>query len=59
VMISNSSENLDYYLDKKNCKTDKLNVRSVRYMLMGVGFINQCYREEYALIRKIILEPCA
>ena len=34
-MISNTSENLDYYLDREPLKTDKLNVRSVKFYADG------------------------
>lgn len=35
AMISNTKENLDYYLDKEPLKTDKLNVRSVKFYADG------------------------
>ncbi len=35
AMISNNSENLDYYLDKGPIKTDRLNVRSVKVYADG------------------------
>ena len=35
AMISNTKENLDYYLDKEPLKTEKLNVRSVKFYADG------------------------
>lgn len=35
AMISNTKENLDYYLNKEPLKTDKLNVRSVKFYADG------------------------
>ncbi|NJY63377.1 amidohydrolase [Salinimicrobium sp. CDJ15-81-2] len=35
AMISNTKDNLDYYLDKEPLKTDKLNVRSVKFYADG------------------------
>ncbi len=34
-MISNTQENLDYYLDREPLKTEKLNVRSVKFYADG------------------------
>jgi predicted amidohydrolase YtcJ len=50
AMISNSPENLDYYLDKKGIvKTDKLNVRSVKFYADGaLGSRGAAMKEEYA-----------
>ncbi len=35
AMISNTKENLDYFLDRKPLKTDKLNVRAVKFYADG------------------------
>ncbi|MCY2687503.1 amidohydrolase [Salinimicrobium sp. TH3] len=35
AMISNTKENLDYFLDRKPFKTDKLNVRAVKFYADG------------------------
>ncbi|SOC80959.1 hypothetical protein SAMN06296241_2524 [Salinimicrobium sediminis] len=35
AMISNTKDNLDYFLDKEPLKTDKLNVRSVKFYADG------------------------
>ena len=49
AMISNTKENLDYYLDKKPYKTDKLNVRSVKFYGDGaLGSRGAALKEEYS-----------
>ena len=48
AMISNTKENLDYYLDKKPYKTDRLNVRSVKFYGDGaLGSRGAALKEEY------------
>lgn len=49
AMISNTKENLDYYLDKKPFKTDRLNVRSVKFYGDGaLGSRGAALKEEYS-----------
>ncbi|SDS12680.1 amidohydrolase [Christiangramia echinicola] len=49
AMISNTKENLDYYLDKKPYKTDRLNVRSVKFYGDGaLGSRGAALKEEYS-----------
>lgn len=49
VMISNTKENLDYYLDRKPLKTHKLNVRSVKFYGDGaLGSRGAALKEPYA-----------
>jgi hypothetical protein len=50
AMISNSPENLDYYLDEKGIvKTDKLNVRSIKFYADGaLGSRGAAMKEEYS-----------
>jgi predicted amidohydrolase YtcJ len=49
AMISNNSENLDYYLSKGIVKTDKLNVRSVKVYGDGaLGSRGAALREPYS-----------
>ncbi|WP_438961972.1 amidohydrolase [Nonlabens sp.] len=48
VMISNTPENLDYYLDKGIIKTDRLNVRSVKFYADGaLGSRGAALKEPY------------
>ncbi|MDT0644714.1 amidohydrolase family protein [Zunongwangia sp. F363] len=48
AMISNSEENLDYYLSKGPYKTDRLNVRSVKFYGDGaLGSRGAALKEEY------------
>jgi predicted amidohydrolase YtcJ len=49
AMISNTSENLDYYLGQKPYKTEKLNVRSVKFYGDGaLGSRGAALKEPYA-----------
>ncbi|WP_300439466.1 amidohydrolase [Christiangramia sp.] len=49
AMLSNSKENLDYYLDKEPYKTDRLNVRSVKFYGDGaLGSRGAALKEEYS-----------
>lgn len=49
AMISNSKENLDYYLEKGPFKTDQLNVRSVKFYGDGaLGSRGAALKEEYS-----------
>lgn len=49
AMISNSRENLDYYLEKGPYKTDRLNVRSVKFYGDGaLGSRGAALKEEYS-----------
>lgn len=49
AMISNTEENLDYYLDKDPIKTEKLNVRSVKFYGDGaLGSRGAALKEEYS-----------
>lgn len=49
AMISNSKENLDYYLEKGPYKTDRLNVRSVKFYGDGaLGSRGAALKEEYS-----------
>lgn len=49
AMISNTKENLDYYLDTKPYKTDRLNVRSVKFYGDGaLGSRGAALKEEYS-----------
>ncbi|WP_417887159.1 amidohydrolase [Zunongwangia sp.] len=49
AMISNTKENLDYYLDKDPYKTDRLNVRSVKFYGDGaLGSRGAALKEEYS-----------
>jgi len=49
AMISNTPENLDYYLDKEFLKTDRLNVRSVKFYGDGaLGSRGAALKEEYS-----------
>ncbi|SHG57325.1 hypothetical protein SAMN05444483_1175 [Salegentibacter echinorum] len=49
AMISNSKENLDYYLEKGPYKTDRLNVRSVKFFGDGaLGSRGAALKEEYS-----------
>lgn len=48
VMISNTPENLDYYLNKGIVKTDRLNVRSVKFYADGaLGSRGAALKEPY------------
>ncbi|NJW51771.1 amidohydrolase [Salinimicrobium oceani] len=49
AMISNTKENLDYYLPKQPLKTDKLNVRSVKFYADGaLGSRGAALKESYS-----------
>ncbi len=49
AMISNTKENLDYYLDRKPYKTEKLNVRSVKFYGDGaLGSRGAALKEPYS-----------
>ena len=49
AMISNTEENLNYYLDKDPYKTDRLNVRSVKFYGDGaLGSRGAALKEEYS-----------
>ncbi|MCH4823400.1 amidohydrolase [Gramella lutea] len=49
AMISNTKENLDYYLDKSPYKTDRLNVSSVKFYGDGaLGSRGAALKEEYS-----------
>jgi len=49
AMISNTPENLDYYLDKEFLKTDRLNVRSIKFYGDGaLGSRGAALKEEYS-----------
>ena len=49
AMISNTKSNLDYYLDRKPYKTDKLNVRSVKFYGDGaLGSRGAALKEPYS-----------
>ncbi|WP_034890658.1 amidohydrolase [Gillisia sp. Hel_I_29] len=49
AMISNTPENLDYYLDKDPLKTDRLNVRSVKFYGDGaLGSRGAALKKEYS-----------
>ncbi|GAK96254.1 hypothetical protein JCM19294_1767 [Nonlabens tegetincola] len=49
VMISNTPENLDYYLNKGIVKTDRLNVRSVKFYADGaLGSRGAALKEPYS-----------
>ena len=49
AMISNTQENLDYYLEKGPYKTDRLNVRSVKFYGDGaLGSRGAALKEEYS-----------
>lgn len=49
AMISNTKENLDYYLTKEPLKTDKLNVRSVKFYADGaLGSRGAALKEPYS-----------
>lgn len=49
AMLSNTSENLDHYLDKDPVKTDRLNVRSVKFYGDGaLGSRGAALKEEYS-----------
>ncbi|GHA40076.1 amidohydrolase [Salinimicrobium marinum] len=49
AMISNTNENLDYYLDRKPYKTEKLNVRSVKFYGDGaLGSRGAALKEPYS-----------
>ncbi|MUP46455.1 amidohydrolase [Gramella sp. BOM4] len=49
AMVSNTKENLDYYLEKGPFKTDRLNVRSVKFYGDGaLGSRGAALKEEYS-----------
>ncbi len=49
AMISNTEKNLDYYLDKDPIKTERLNVRSVKFYGDGaLGSRGAALKEEYS-----------
>ncbi|WBL26439.1 amidohydrolase [Zunongwangia sp. HGR-M22] len=49
AMISNTEENLNYYLDKEPYKSDRLNVRSVKFYGDGaLGSRGAALKEEYS-----------
>jgi len=49
AMISNTEENLNYYLDKEPYKTERLNVRSVKFYGDGaLGSRGAALKEEYS-----------
>jgi len=49
AMISNTQENLDFYLDKDPIKTERLNVRSVKFYGDGaLGSRGAALKEEYS-----------
>lgn len=49
AMVSNSPENIDYYLDKGIIKTDRLNVRSIKVYADGaLGSRGACLHEAYS-----------
>ncbi|MHA6281246.1 amidohydrolase [Salinimicrobium sp. CAU 1759] len=49
AMISNTKENLDYFLDREPLKTDKLNVRSVKFYADGaLGSRGAALKEPYS-----------
>ncbi|WP_037319807.1 amidohydrolase [Salegentibacter sp. Hel_I_6] len=49
AMISNTEKNLDFYLDKDPIKTDRLNVRSVKFYGDGaLGSRGAALKEEYS-----------
>ena len=49
AMISNTAENLDHYLDKDPIKTERLNVRSVKFYGDGaLGSRGAALKEEYS-----------
>ncbi|HEY9184395.1 MAG TPA: amidohydrolase family protein [Salegentibacter sp.] len=49
AMLSNTDENLDYYLDKDPIKSDRLNVRSVKFYGDGaLGSRGAALKEEYS-----------
>ncbi len=49
AMLSNTEENLDHYLDKDPIKTDRLNVRSVKFYGDGaLGSRGAALKEEYS-----------
>ena len=49
AMLSNNKENLDYYLDKEPYKTDRLNVRSVKFYGDGaLGSRGAALKESYS-----------
>ncbi len=49
AMVSNSPENLDYYLNKGIVKTDRLNVRSIKVYADGaLGSRGACLHEAYS-----------
>src|SRR5690606_31397652 len=49
AMISNTKENLDHYLDKEPLKTEKLNVRSVKFYADGaLGSRGAALKEPYS-----------
>ncbi|KQC34388.1 amidohydrolase [Nonlabens sp. YIK11] len=49
AMVSNTPENLDYYLDKGTIKTDRLNVRSIKFYADGaLGSRGAAMKEEYS-----------
>ncbi|MCM8568013.1 amidohydrolase [Gramella jeungdoensis] len=49
AMVSNTKENLDYYLDKGPYKTDRLNVRSVKFYGDGaLGSRGAALKDEYS-----------
>lgn len=49
AMISNTPENLDYYLDKGIVKTDRLNVRSIKFYADGaLGSRGAAMKESYS-----------
>ncbi|BAO55520.1 amidohydrolase [Nonlabens marinus] len=49
AMVSNTPENLDYYLDKGIIKTDRLNVRSIKFYADGaLGSRGAAMKEEYS-----------
>ena len=49
AMISNTPENLDYYLDRDFLKTDRLNVRAVKFYADGaLGSRGAALKDEYS-----------
>lgn len=49
AMISNTKDNLDYFLDRQPLKTDKLNVRSVKFYADGaLGSRGAALKEPYS-----------
>lgn len=49
AMVSNTPENLDYFLDRDFIKTDKLNVRSIKFYADGaLGSLGAALKEPYS-----------